>query len=74
VDELGSFQTAVERAMALSGIDSANVVQYQPIFSLGSLFRLMGESRFKTVKVDWGVEPPRLQAGLLYFLSPTYVQ
>ena len=74
VDELGSFQTAVERALALTGIDSANVVQYQPIFSLGSLFRLMGESRAATVKVDWGLEPPRLQAGLLYFLSPTYVQ
>jgi hypothetical protein len=60
--------------LALAGIESANVVQYQPIFNLANLFRFMGASQVKTVKVDWGVEPPRLQAGLLYFLSPTFAQ
>jgi protease IV len=73
VDELGSFETSVQRALKLAGLQSANLVQYQPVFDLSNLFRLFTESEAKTVKVDLGWEPPRLQAGCLYFLSPTFV-
>ena len=37
------------------------------------LFRLFGQTESKAVKVDLGVEMPKLQAGQLYFLSPTFL-
>jgi protease-4 len=73
VDELGNFDTAVTRAKKLAGIADANLVQYQQPFSLGSLFRLFGKSEATVVKVDLGMEAPKVQAGRLYFLSPTYI-
>jgi protease-4 len=71
VDELGSFDTAVERARKLAGIRSANLIRYQRPFEFGNLFRLFGETESRTIKVDLGVELPKLQVGRLYFLSPT---
>ena len=71
VDELGNFDTAVERARKLAGIPSANLIRYQRPFDLGNLFRLFGETESRTVKVDLGVELPKLQVGRLYFLSPS---
>lgn len=70
VDELGNFDTAFDRAQKLSGIINANLVTYQEPFSFGSLFRLLGESDTKTVKIDLGLDLPKLQAGKLYFLPP----
>ena len=74
VDELGNFDTAFERALKLAGIASANQIQYQRPFDLGNLFRLFSEAESRTLKLDLGVELPRLQVGRLYFLSPTLVQ
>jgi len=71
VDELGNFDTAVDRARKLAGIRSANLIRYQRPFDLGNLFRLFGETESRTVKVDLGVELPKLQVGRLYFLSPS---
>src|SRR5438128_5508838 len=71
VDELGNFDTAVERARRLARIKDANLVQYQRPFDLGSLFRLFGESESRALKIDLGMQLPKLQAGRLYFLSPT---
>ena len=71
VDELGNFDTAVERARQLAGIKDANLVQYQRPFDLGNLFRLFGESESRAVKIDLGMQLPKLQVGRLYFLSPT---
>jgi protease IV len=71
VDELGNFDTAVERARQLARIKDANLVQYQRPFDLGNLFRLFGESESRAVKIDLGMELPKLQVGRLYFLSPT---
>jgi len=71
VDELGNFDTAVERARQLARIKDANLIQYQRPFDLGSLFRLFGESESRALKIDLGMQLPKLQAGRLYFLSPT---
>ena len=73
VDELGNFDTAVERARQLARIKDANLVQYQRPFDLGNLFRLFGESESRAVKIDLGMQLPNLQVGRLYFLSPTVV-
>jgi protease-4 len=71
VDELGNFDTAVERARDLAKIGNANLVQYVRPFDLGNLFRLFGESEGRALKIDLGMQLPKLQAGRLYFLSPT---
>jgi len=73
VDELGTFEDAVRRAKALANISSANLVEYQQRFDLSDVFRIFGQTESKAIKVDLGMEPPKLRAGRLYFLSPTLV-
>ena len=73
VDELGTFAEAVKRAKSVAGIRSANLVEYQQRYDISDLFRLFGQTEGKTVKVDLGVELPKLRAGQLYFLSPTFL-
>jgi protease IV len=71
VDELGNLDTAVKRARELAAISDANLVQYVRPFDLGNLFRLFGETDGRALKIDLGVQLPKLQVGRLYFLSPT---
>ena len=73
VDELGNFEAAVQRALKLAKIEDANLVQYQQIFDLSSLFRIFGKTEPTKIQLDVGMEPPRLKAGQPYFLSPTMV-
>jgi protease IV len=73
VDELGNLDVAVERARKLAKISDANVIEYQPVFDLSDLFGLFGQSsksEARTVKIDVGIDAPRLQLGRLYFLYP----
>jgi hypothetical protein len=73
VDELGTFEDAVTRTKSIAGIRSANLVEYQQRFDISDFFRLFGKSESKVVKVDLGMDVPKLQAGQLYFLSPTFL-
>jgi protease-4 len=73
VDELGTFDDAVKRAKNIAGISKANLIEYQQRFDISDLFRLFGKSDSKVVKVDLGMDVPKLQAGHLYFLSPTFL-
>jgi len=75
VDELGNFETAFTRAKKLAGIRKANLIQYRQRIDLADLFSLFGESQSqsKVIKVDVGMDMPKLEAGQLYFLSPTYL-
>jgi protease-4 len=73
VDELGGFDDAVGRTKKLTGISSANLVQYQQRFDLSDLFHLFGKSDSKAIRVDLGLDQPKIQAGRLYFLSPTFL-
>jgi protease-4 len=74
VDELGNFEGAVKRARTLAGISQANLIEYQQRYDLSDVFRIFGKSQTPVLKVDLGVDPPRLQAGQLYFLSPTFLR
>lgn len=74
VDQLGNFEDAVERTKRLVGISQANLIQYQQRFDLSDVFRLFGKSDANgSIKVDLGMDVPKLQAGKLYFLSPTFL-
>jgi len=73
VDELGDFDTAVERAIDLSGVANANVVEYRQIIELADIFRMFGKSDPKAVKVDFGIEAPKLKTGQPYFLYSEYL-
>jgi len=73
VDELGVFEDAVTRAKGIAGIRNANLVEYQQRYDFADLFRLFGQTEAKAVKVDLGMEVPKLKAGQLYFLSPTFL-
>ncbi|MGZ8939766.1 MAG: S49 family peptidase, partial [Limisphaerales bacterium] len=75
VDKLGNFQTALDTARQMAGISGkAHVIRYQEPFTLSRLFGMGMSSKAQksdAVKVDLGLDLPKLQAGRLYFLSPT---
>ncbi|MBC8096810.1 MAG: signal peptide peptidase SppA [Akkermansiaceae bacterium] len=76
VDSLGNFQDAVKKAAELGKIGdarNANLIRYQQRYDLSDLFNVFGQSESRVIKVDLGMEMPKLQAGQLYFLSPTFM-
>jgi protease-4 len=73
VDELGNFQDAFKRTRMMAGVKKANLVQYQQRYDLADFFKMFGSTDAKAVKIDLGVEAPKLQAGQLYFLAPNFV-
>jgi protease-4 len=72
VDQLGDFDDAVDKAIEIAGIKNANLVEYNERRDLSDLFRMFGETKAHGVKVDIGLNMPKLQAGRMYFLAPTY--
>ncbi len=74
VDEIGDFDKAVERAKNIAGISNANLIEYRERYDISEFLRMFGQSdSAHNIKLDLGLEMPRLQAGQLYFLSPTFV-
>ena len=74
VDEVGTFDDAVLSAMELAGIEEADVVRYQHIPDISSLFRLFGESEAQSLEINLGLSFPDLEPGRMYFLSPALLQ
>ena len=69
VDELGNFDDAVDRAISLAHIPSANLVEYRERYDLSNFLSLFGQSgQAHDIKLSLGVEGPKLRAGLMYFL------
>ena len=74
VDELGNFEDAVKRTKKIADISNANLIEYRERYDISEFLRLFGQSESAhNIKLDLGVEMPKLQAGQLYFLSPTFV-
>jgi protease-4 len=74
VDELGDFDDAVKTTKKIAGIHNANLIEYRERYDISEFLRLFGQSdSAHNIKLDLGVEMPKLQAGQLYFLSPTFV-
>jgi protease IV len=74
VDQLGDFQDAVTRAKQITGIHNANLIEYRERYDISNFLRLLGQTELShDVKLDMGVDLPKLQAGEMYFLAPTFV-
>jgi len=73
VDELGSFEDAVEKTKDIAGMSAANLIEYRRISDLSELFQMFGKSDAKSVKVDLGIDVPKLKAGQPYFLYADYL-
>jgi len=69
VDELGDYDAAVDRAMTIANIKNVNLVEYRERYDLGNFLSMFGQNgQAKNVKIDLGVDIPRLRAGCMYFL------
>jgi len=75
VDQLGDFEDAVKTTEKIAGIHRANLVEYRETYDISDFLRLFGQSQSTAhdIKLDLGMKLPRLEAGQLYFLSPTLV-
>ncbi len=69
VDELGDFDTAVERAMTIAGLKNANLIEYQQRYDFANFLSMFGQgAQAKDIKIDLGVEMPKLRPGCMYYL------
>jgi len=70
VDELGDFDAAVKRAKTIANIhDGANLIEYRERYDLSNFLSMFGQSgKAHDIKLDLGVDIPKLRAGALYFL------
>jgi protease-4 len=74
VDELGNFDDAVNRAEKIAGVTgNATLIEYRQRLDFADIFGLWGQSESRAVKLDLGIESPKLEAGRAYFLAPTYL-
>jgi hypothetical protein len=71
IDELGDLDTGIDRALEIVGLSEANVIRYQQPMNFSMMFPFLGKNDTNQIKIDWGIEIPKLKAGRLYFLSPT---
>ena len=69
VDEVGDFDDAVDRAEKIARIPDSNLIEYRERYDLANFLSLFGESgQSHDIKLNLGIEPPKLRAGLPYFL------
>lgn len=73
VDELGNFDVAAARARKLAGVSEARLVEYREVYDFSRFLRLFGKSDLGSVKINLGADVPKLKAGRLYFLAPTFL-
>ena len=73
VDKLGNFDVAVreaERLINLKEGETAQLIRYATPFDLSGLLRFFVKAEDPKLRVDIGVDVPRLDPGRPYFLSP----
>jgi protease-4 len=70
VDQLGDFDDAVKRARTIAKIhDGANLIEYRERYDLSNFLSMFGQSgKAHDIKLDLGMNLPKLQVGALYFL------
>jgi protease-4 len=75
VDQIGDFDDAVKRTKEIANIhNGANLIEYREHYDLSNFLSMFGQSgQAHDIKLDLGMEAPKLEAGQLYFLSTTFV-
>jgi protease-4 len=71
VDQLGDFDDAVKRAKQISGIGdtAANLVEYRERYDISNFLSMFGQSgQAHDIKLDLGLDIPKLREGCMYFL------
>ena len=69
VDDVGDFDDTVDRALEIANLKNANLVEYRERYDLANFLSMFGQSsQAHEIKLDLGVEIPKLRAGLPYYL------
>jgi protease-4 len=68
VDEVGNFDDAVDRTLEIAGIKKANLIEFRARHGLAELLGLDGKAAAPGLKIDLGLQLPKLEAGKTYFL------
>ena len=69
VDQLGDFEDAVDRAEKIAHIADSNLVEYRERYDISNFLSMFGQSsQSHDLKLDLGMDIPKLQAGALYYL------
>ena len=69
VDELGDFDDAVDRAEKIAHIGNANLIEYRERYDISDFLSMFGQnSSAHDIKLDLGLDIPKLRAGCMYFL------
>jgi protease-4 len=69
VDELGDFDDAVDRAEKIAHISEANLVEYREHYDISDCLSMFGQSsQAHDIKLDLGLDIPKLREGCMYFL------
>jgi len=69
VDELGDFSNAIDRTEKIAGIRDANLIEYRERYDISNLLSMFGQSgAAKDIKLDLGLDAPKLRPGCMYFL------
>ncbi|HEY5232236.1 MAG TPA: signal peptide peptidase SppA [Verrucomicrobiae bacterium] len=69
VDQVGDFDDAVDRAEKIAHIGNANLVEYRERYDIGDFLSMFGQSsQAHDIKLDLGMDIPKLREGCMYFL------
>ena len=73
VDQLGDFDDAVTRTLEIAHLKDADLIEYRERYDIGNFLSMFGQNgQAKDIKLDLGVQIPKLRAGCLYFLAPNF--
>jgi protease-4 len=69
VDQVGDFDDAVDRAERIAHMPDANLIEYRERYDISDFLSMFGQSSSAhDIKLDLGVDIPKLRAGCMYFL------
>jgi len=69
VDQVGDFEDAVKRTKKIAGMEKANLIEYRERYDISDFLSMFGQSgAAHDIKLDLGLDIPKLRAGCMYFL------
>jgi protease IV len=69
VDQVGDFDDAVDRTEKIAHIADANLIEYRERYDISDFLSMFGQnSSAHELKLDLGLDIPRLREGCMYFL------